>query len=103
MVSLLVIGLFLLAVFDAGIVAMFVTNLIQKILGETPLSRLSKLIGGIASFGFYGYWAIYKTAEFWSSTTSDNISPIGMIIVLALPLVLIAILYVINGNSSNKE
>ena len=48
--------------------------------------------GTIASCGLYGYWAIYKTAEFWYST--DNISPLGMIIPLALPVLLIIVVWI---------
>lgn len=101
MIELFVIGLFLLAIFDAVIVAMFVVTLVKNLLGETPLSRLLRLFGAIASCGLYGYWAIYKTAEFWAST--DNISPIGMIIPLALPVILVAVIYVMKGNSGNSN
>ena len=92
-----------LAIFDAFAVAAFVVNLIKLFGGDTPSSRLFRVLGGIASCGLYGYWAIYKTAEFWSST--EDISPMGMIIPLAIPLVLIFIQYVMNGsgNSGNNN
>lgn len=101
MITLLVLGTFLLAIFDAVIIAAFVVNVVKGFLGETPLSRLLRLLGGIISCGLYGYWAIYKTAQFWAST--DNISPIGMIIPLVLPLILISHLYVVNGGGSENN
>lgn len=101
MITLLVLVTFLLALFDAVIAAVFVVNLIKQFLGETPLSRLLRLLGGIASCVLYGYFAIYKTAEFWAST--DNISPMGMIIPLALPLLLIAVIYIMKGNSNDTN
>ena len=88
-----------LAIFDAFAVATFVVTLIKQLGGDTPSSRLFRVLGGIASCGLYGYWAIYKTAEFWSST--EDISPMGMIIPLAIPLVLIFIQYVMNGSGDN--
>lgn len=36
MVTLLVLGAFLLAIFDAVIISAFVVNVIKKFLGETP-------------------------------------------------------------------
>lgn len=99
MITLLVLGTFLLAIFDALIVAAFVINLIKSILGDTPISRLLRLLFGIASCGLYGYWAIYKTAEFWAST--DNVSPIGMIIPLGLPVLLIIVVWIMKGNGNN--
>ena len=101
MITLLVLVTFLLALFDAVIAAVFVVNLIKQFLGETPLSRLLRLVGGISSCVLYGYFAIYKTAEFWAST--DNISPMGMIIPLALPLLLIAVIYIMKGNSNDTN
>lgn len=100
MVTLLVLGTFLLAIFDALIVASFIVNSIKELLGDTPISRLLRLLFGIASCGLYGYWAIYKTAEFWAST--DNIGPLGMIIPLSLPLILMAVIYIAKGNGDNK-
>lgn len=88
-----------LAIFDAFAVAAFVVNLIKLFGGDTPQSRFFKVLGGIISCGLYGYWAIYKTAEFWAST--EDISPMGMIIPLAIPLVLIFIQYVMNGSGNN--
>ena len=99
MVTLLVLGTFLLALFDALIIAAFVVNFIKEFLGETPISRLLRILCGIVSCGLYGYWAIYKTAEFWASI--DNISPLGMIIPLLLPLLLIVIIYIMKGDGNN--
>ncbi len=101
MIILLVLGTFLLSLFDAVIIASFVVNIVKIIFGETPLSRLLRLVGGISSCGLYGYWAIYKTAEFWAST--DDINPIGMIIPLVLPLLLIAVIYIIRGSGTNDS
>lgn len=100
MVTLLVLGTFLLAIFDVVIVSAFVVTVVKQFLGETPLSRLLRLLGGAASCGLYGYWSVYKTAEFWTST--DNISPVGMIIPLSLPLLFIAVIYIVEGNGDNK-
>ena len=99
MVTVLVLGSFLLALFDAVIIAAFVVNTIKEFLGDTPLSRLLRLLFGIAPCGLYGYWAIYKTAEFWAST--DNISPLGMIIPLALPVLLIIVVWIMKGKGNN--
>ena len=101
MVTLFVLFTFGLAIFGAVVAAVFVVNLIKLIFGETPLSRLLKVLGGIASCGLYGYWAVYKTAEFWSST--EDISPVGMIVPLAIPLALILILYVANGGNGGNS
>ena len=99
MVTLLVLGTFLLAIFDALIVASFVVNSTKELLGDTPISRLLRLLFGVASCGLYGYFAIYKTSEFWAST--DNISPFGMIVLLALPVLLIIVVWIMKGNRNN--
>lgn len=96
--TLFVLGTFLLALFDAVIIAALVVNTIKELWGDTPLSRSLRLLLGIASCGLYGYWAIDKTAEFWAST--DNISPIGMVIPLGLPLLVIAVIYIMKGNGN---
>ena len=101
MIILLALGTFLLALFDTALVAFFVVNIIKMLFGENPLSRLLRLLGGVVSFGLYGYWVIYKTAEFWSST--EDISAWGMIIPLALPLVLIAVFYIMNGSGNDNN
>ncbi len=100
MIILLVIGSFLLAVFNAGIISAFIVNIINTILGDTPISRLFKLICGILSFCLYGYWEVYKIAEFWAST--EDISAIGMIIPLLIPLLIVAIMYIMNGTKNNS-
>ena len=100
MVTLLVLGTFLLAIFDALIIAAFVVSLIKKLFGETPLSRLFRMLGRIGSCVLYGYWAIYKTAEYWAST--GDFSPVGMIVALALPIVLIAAIYIMNGSGNDS-
>ena len=99
MVTLLVLGTFLLAIFDALIVAYLVVNTVKGVLGDTPISRLLRLLLGIVSCGLYGYWAIYKTAEFWAST--DDISPLGMIVPLGLPVLIIVVAWIMNGNGNN--
>lgn len=101
MVTLIVLGTIFLAVYDAVVIAAFVVSLFKNIMGETPRSRLFQLLGGIGSFILYGYWALYKTASFWGST--EDVSPFGMIVPLAIPLVLLAFNYISGGNNRNNN
>lgn len=103
MAALFLICQFLLIVYNTGIVIGFVIRLIKLIFGENPLSRLLSIIGGIATFGLYGYFSIYKSLEYWNSTDSDNISPVPMIILLAFPLCLLAVNYIMNGSETGND
>ncbi len=94
MIALFVICLFLLALFDAALITGFVTNIIVRIAGDTPLSRLLKVVLGIAVFCGYAYITIYKLLEYLTSTDGN---PAAMIILLAIPLVLVVALYIMNG------
>lgn len=81
----------------------FVIRIIKLLLGENPLSRLISILGAIAALGLYGYFSIYKSLEYWNSTDSDNISPVPMIILLAFPLCLLAVNYIMNGSETGND
>lgn len=93
--------LFLLALFDSAVIAAFVVGLFKVFMGETPRSRLFQLLGGIGAFILYSCLTLSKIAEFCEST--GDFSPVGMIVSLAIPLILLAINYITGGNDGNNN